>query len=748
MSDIDLDAIDPNAPTEEQLRVLSNGSELRYRLFKGSPRRLKDEIDHLKARLAAAAPPPSHDDDLVPDNPYDSEHDTELDRVIEGIGILEAYDRWCGKMQPKVSNKRSNIMVSCPIPGHPDKNPSADINLDKGDGGVWVCHACQQGGDKFDLAAIAKGFAWPESYKTDGTFPELRRQMAGDFGYIVKRGPDGKDRVTEIETVYETDSPDPEPEPEPDNPPQEPRETDNPISTTPVESLNPADKAPQTRFVGPNPLDVHELPEPPEFDDDDDPDEPDSAPLTIGFDVESTPGVDVGSPLAPLITLHPDADSPLVSDEAAKLDWDEIVPNQTFLREYLEQTCKFDIPHEYHFWLALQAIAFANGFNVRLDDVPVINSNLFLVLVGPTGLGKSRATYPARTLIKDVFPWTGTPTMTGTGVKILGGVESGPALIKGIMHEYEDPATTTPGTLIQQPNIRGWTIPEEFAGFVKKAMRMGSDFKERAIEFYDVGREGDVTLTAIKHGGEVKALGPFLQITSTTQPEAIHHYLTAEDVVGGFLNRFIFAAGPCRAERPSRWTAAHAPKLDRAADGLRAIAGFADHHDGLLLSYTDAGSIAWDHLYRRIEILKSTGPMAVRLDLFIKKVMTLFALNEHKTVIDADLVDRMEPVMNHLLMNFTKMTGDLYWRPDDDCQDAIMRYLQHKNADGLYPRKSEIVAAVKRPTMGRSRFDAGRALDLLEKIEMIEVVDVQAGKRGPKRRGYRIGTATGTGYSI
>lgn len=69
-------------------------------------------------------------------------------------------------------------MVSCPQPGHADRNPSAWLNTEKG---VYFCAACSTGGDAFDLAAIAHGL---EGYRNDGrTFHDLRRKMGSDLGW-------------------------------------------------------------------------------------------------------------------------------------------------------------------------------------------------------------------------------------------------------------------------------------------------------------------------------------------------------------------------------------------------------------------------------------------------------------------------------------------------------------------------------------------------------------------------------------
>lgn len=118
--------------------------------------------------------------ELIPvDDRPRSEEDLELDRIIDGIDILDAYKRWCGKMTPNPKGKKESIMISCPVPGHADKHPSAWINLDKQ---TWYCGACSQGGDSYDIAAFHFGYPVP-GYKDGANFHNLRREMAKDLGY-------------------------------------------------------------------------------------------------------------------------------------------------------------------------------------------------------------------------------------------------------------------------------------------------------------------------------------------------------------------------------------------------------------------------------------------------------------------------------------------------------------------------------------------------------------------------------------
>ena len=115
--------------------------------------------------------------------------DEELEKAIASIGILEAYTKWCGKSQPKPRQGQvESIKVSCPMPGHADKDPSAWINTDKN---TWYCGRCDEGGDTYDLAAIHFSYPRP-GYKDGELFHKLRTQMAEDFGYVVKKVPGGQ----------------------------------------------------------------------------------------------------------------------------------------------------------------------------------------------------------------------------------------------------------------------------------------------------------------------------------------------------------------------------------------------------------------------------------------------------------------------------------------------------------------------------------------------------------------------------
>lgn len=164
----------------------------------------EDILERVKRRAAEqgislpADELPEHDADLIPELPAipaRSEDESAIDGILDGLGIVEAYRKWIGKSPVDSGGKTESIMVSCPKPDHTDANPSAWLNSDKG---TWFCGACQQGGDKYDFAAWHFGMGVPD-YKSKERFPELRKQMAAELGYVIRHTPSGHEYAEKLE---------------------------------------------------------------------------------------------------------------------------------------------------------------------------------------------------------------------------------------------------------------------------------------------------------------------------------------------------------------------------------------------------------------------------------------------------------------------------------------------------------------------------------------------------------------------
>jgi vacuolar-type H+-ATPase subunit E/Vma4 len=116
-----------------------------------------------------------------------------VDAACESITVREAYNK-LSKNIYKYEHQRSaspttEVKVSCPIPGHGDANPSAQLNDSalhkngKYDGGVGHCKTCDQGFDKYHIAAWAYGLDYKSQYN------DICEQMAAEFRGVVKPPP-------------------------------------------------------------------------------------------------------------------------------------------------------------------------------------------------------------------------------------------------------------------------------------------------------------------------------------------------------------------------------------------------------------------------------------------------------------------------------------------------------------------------------------------------------------------------------
>lgn len=102
--------------------------------------------------------------------------DRYMDFLCGQLDILEIYDRYSGKRRRSRQHEANEIQVSCPIPGHVDKNPSASINLAKQ---AWVCYSCEEGGDALTIAGLNLSL----DTRVPTEFMELRKRVLEDLGH-------------------------------------------------------------------------------------------------------------------------------------------------------------------------------------------------------------------------------------------------------------------------------------------------------------------------------------------------------------------------------------------------------------------------------------------------------------------------------------------------------------------------------------------------------------------------------------
>ena len=93
----------------------------------------------------------------------EAQGDDLVDQLKQHSTIFEVYERVIGgKTARQWGTRPDGNLATCPMPNHPDRNPSTSFSED----GVWLCFSCDSGGDVIDLYAIAQGMSVP-GYRHD-----------------------------------------------------------------------------------------------------------------------------------------------------------------------------------------------------------------------------------------------------------------------------------------------------------------------------------------------------------------------------------------------------------------------------------------------------------------------------------------------------------------------------------------------------------------------------------------------------
>lgn len=578
-------------------------------------------------------------DDLIPveEEPRPkSAEDEAVDAAIRGVDIIEAYRRWCGKMEPDVGSKRESIMVSCPVPGHEDRNPSAWVNLDKNAG---YCGACDIGFDPIDLFAWHRGINYRANPRE---FVRLREEMAAELGvHIVKVG--RQKILVPVETVDDDE-----------------------------------EGATVVRIT----------------DDDDDDDD--------------LPSIDHFAHVPPI-------------------DWRDIVgPDSTFLLDWMNLASQDDLPEEFYFFLGLQALGAAVGNRVTLKDSFPVRPNLMLCLVGPSGMGKSRATRLLTRLVREALPHD-----DPGGVLVAGMPGSGESLVD-LFIEEEDDGT---GTMVPVP-VKGLVVANELAELASKSSRTGSTIQQKMMDFYD--SDEPVQARSRTAGAAEASTGHFAQFLSTTQPKVMRTLLSNDDLFSGFINRWIYALG-----QGKRRVSFGAKILDPTplVDPLRRVRAWAGTGRQLGIE-TDALDL-WDEFFHKriVPLLKGDQSSLARIDLTLKKLMLLFAIDKHERNVSRGSVEQALALFDYLVAIYggVEQTVQVSARVEEHnaLDDEIMRAIvRHEAQTGQAAALRDVQRRLRGKWTRYGRENIVKALDRLTETGEVEIAMRQP-KRGPATKTYR-----------
>lgn len=562
--------------------------------------------------------------DLVPQIQFERKPEDDLiDQALTNLSIVEAYNRWCGKMKPaKRSGQTEGVMISCPIPGHRDSNPSAWANTDKN---TWFCGACNTGGDIYDIAAFHLNLPVP-GYKTGKQFHDLRRSMVQDLGYVVQRSDD----VRVPDNIYKPE------------------------------------------------------------------------------------------PIAEIIDNSPSLEE-LEAEIFPSLNWRDIVPEDSFVYQYVNACSVDDAAEEYHFWNAMVAVGMAVGRDVSLMDFKPVFGNLLVCLLGKSGDRKSRSQGHLKTLFNMAIPYDHSSDVS-KGIKHIQGTASGEALIRGFYRPIYDSAS--PKLIIDYSRIRGLVEFPELASLIHRTERMGSTLKEVILQFADADER--ISNSSITNG-ESFAKHSFASVITTTQPDSLKHLISEEDTGNGFLNRWLFASGTPKKKIPVGGA---------TIDLLDAGVSLQNIHGQLprMITWSENGLKSFsDHFYTELDDIADKSPILTRLDLLEKKLLLLLAINENLNEIDESTVESMIKMHGYLLSTYDSTARNTVRQSiNSEIYNEILRHIQRLTPKFLPygPTKKNI-----RDRLARKNWDPAvvqKMFELLSKNDDIEISQGDPGKPGRK----------------
>lgn len=609
-----------------------------------------------------------------------SEDDKELDRIIDGIDCITAYNKWIHKSHA-VGGKKDGNMVSCPNPDHPDKNPSAWINTDNN---TWFCASCDEGGDAYDLAAIHFGYPKP-GYKSGQLFHKLRQEMAESFGWRFKKVPGG-------EIIYKEAPEQPSPPPVVQPPGATPISGDSILGSEPGLKVSPPPDQASQQGSGNTEEGTEE-----EFSEN-------VSEMWADDDIEE-------------IVVYP------------VIKWQQLIPEDTFLHEYIRSCSGDDSPEEYHFWHGLLALGSVVGRKVTLDDHRPVYANLMVCLLGATGAGKSRSRGWLDACLKAASPYHEDGTGT-TGTKIIAVPGSGEYLVKTFSYEGKDPGNGK-SSLGYQP-VNGIVDFDEMSALLARTNREGSTLKSTIMALADA--RDTVSVGSLTRGDYI-ASQPYCSITASTQPKAIRTLVTRTDTGSGFLNRWVFAGG--MSKETEALGGSHSDTvidLAKAIELLKNVRGWGALERSLTLE-PDAYETYVTYFANILDPAKKNDDtdLLKRIDLVSKKLMLLLTINKKRNTVDKQTVLAMMDIIAYVVDCFGILNNNIGLTVMQDVSNDIQRVVsnhQEKTGRGASPRDISRYLARKNYSLEQIK----KALDVMTGLDLVELV--------PKTQGSHLGRPT------
>lgn len=197
----------------------------------------------------------------------------------------------------------------------------------------------------------------------------------------------------------------------------------------------------------------------------------------------------------------------------------------SFLQNYLNFTSGSEVPENYHFWSGVYALSAIVNRQVWLPmGQYTLYPNLYVVLLGPPGNGKSLAMDTAQTLVEDVG-----------GINFSGDAQTKESLVRYLRDNCKKVLDVS-GSLIEITPI---------AMFATELSHLLGPNSGHMIDFLTTIYTKDRRyVTRTKNKGDDVIERPFVGLIACTTQDWITTYLKSDIIGGGFTRRVIFVNEP------------------------------------------------------------------------------------------------------------------------------------------------------------------------------------------------------------
>lgn len=200
----------------------------------------------------------------------------------------------------------------------------------------------------------------------------------------------------------------------------------------------------------------------------------------------------------------------------------------SFLRNYLDFTSGSEVPENYHFWSGVYALSAVVNRQVWLSMGQYrLFPNLYIILLGPPGNGKSLAMDTAQGIVEDVG-----------GIQISGDAQTKESLVRDMRDTCPRTITLPDGTAqVITPMVIFATELSHLLGHLSTSGNM--------IDFLTTIYTKDKRYTTrTKNKGNDEITNPFVSLIACTTQDWITTYLKSDIIGGGFTRRVIFVNEP------------------------------------------------------------------------------------------------------------------------------------------------------------------------------------------------------------